>query len=112
MSFRSQIVAGFFWTAGGRLLSQVFSWVITIIVMRLLSPADYGLLAIATFFVGLFGLIGEAGLGAAVVQTRAVNVPFLRCVFAAVILINGTLFCLLFTTAGLASDIFGELDLT
>ena len=44
-------------------------------------------------------------------QARVVDVPYLRCVFAAVILLNGNVFCLLFTTAGLVSDIFGEPDL-
>ena len=34
-----------------RLLGQVLTWAITIVVIRLLSPNDYGLLAMATVFV-------------------------------------------------------------
>ena len=51
VSLRAQVISGFRWVAGMRLISQVFAWAVTIVVIRLLSPVDYGLLAMATVFI-------------------------------------------------------------
>ena len=40
----TQVLSGFRWTATVRLLSQVITWAITLVVIRLLTPTDYGLL--------------------------------------------------------------------
>ena len=47
MSLRNQVLAGLKWTVLGRLASQMVTWAITIYVIRLLSPEDYGLMALA-----------------------------------------------------------------
>lgn len=64
------LVRGLAWTGAVKWLSQLFSWFSTIIVARLLSPEDYGIVAMAGVFVGLIGLLNEFGLGAAVVALR------------------------------------------
>lgn len=66
MSFKSQIVAGQAWIAGATFLGLIVTWGITIIVMRILSPADYGLLAMVSLFVAFLSLMSTSSLGAAV----------------------------------------------
>ncbi len=88
MSLREQVISGLKWTASARLLGQLATWAITIVVMRLLTPADYGLLALATLFVGFLSLVSEIGLQDAVVQTKDLSTEELRSVFGAVILVN------------------------
>jgi len=56
MSLRSQALSGLRWSASVRLASQVFTWAITLVVIRLLTPADYGLLAMATVFVSFLAM--------------------------------------------------------
>jgi hypothetical protein len=68
MNLRHEILRGLYWTGGTRLLGQVVTWLITIVVIRLLTPDDYGLLALATLFVGFF-CSRRSGTGAALVQT-------------------------------------------
>jgi PST family polysaccharide transporter len=46
------------------------SWLCTVIVARLLSPADYGLIGMATVFIGLVMLVSEFGMGVAIVSLR------------------------------------------
>ena len=65
---REQVLTGLKWTAGGKLGAQVITWVITLIVMRLLTPEDYGLLAMASVFVAFMLMLSEAGLGPALIQ--------------------------------------------
>jgi PST family polysaccharide transporter len=52
---------------------QLGTWLITIFVMRLLSPVDYGLMGLATILLGFFGLINELGAIPAIIQRRQVD---------------------------------------
>ena len=58
------------WTAVAKWTTQVLSWASTIIVARLLVPADYGILGLALLVLGFFSLTGNLGLGAAVIHHR------------------------------------------
>jgi O-antigen/teichoic acid export membrane protein len=55
------------WTRGG---IQVISLTSTLFVARLLHPADYGLMALATVWTSIVALLAELGLGAAIIQFR------------------------------------------
>jgi hypothetical protein len=50
MSFRQKVLSGLYWTGSARLAAQVLSWATTLVVIRLLSPAEYGLIAMAMVF--------------------------------------------------------------
>lgn len=108
MNLREKVRSGLFWIGGGRLLSQLLTWAITIVVIRLLSPSDYGLLAMATVFMGLLALVAEAGLGPALVQARELDESTLRRSFGAVVIINFTLFAIQFAAAPLVARFFAE----
>ncbi len=56
------------WLALFKLVSQIFSWLSTIIVARLLLPDDYGLMEMATIFTGYAAMFSELGLGSAIIQ--------------------------------------------
>jgi teichuronic acid exporter len=56
MSLRKLVISGLFRAGGARLLGQAFTWTVTIAVMRLLSPEDYGLLAMAMVAVAFLNL--------------------------------------------------------
>ena len=108
MSLRSQALSGFRWTASVRLASQVITWSITIFVIRLLSPEDYGLLAMATVFVSFLAMFSELGLGAAVVHKSEVDEQVLRRVFGIVLLVHFSIAALLLITAPLVADFYDE----
>jgi teichuronic acid exporter len=108
MNFGSRIVAGLSWTAGGKFASQLVSWVITIYVMRILSPADYGLLAMATVLISTLSMLSDLGLSQAAVSAREVENRTLRLIFGLALLVNGTLYCLLFITAPMIAAFYAE----
>ncbi|MBB5018891.1 O-antigen/teichoic acid export membrane protein [Chitinivorax tropicus] len=111
-NLRSQVVSGLRWTAGARIVSQVFTWAMTIIVIRLLTPGDYGLLAMANIFVAFLMLMSEIGLGLSIVQADKVELPELRQIFGLVILSNMSLCVLLLVLAPLIASFFNEPRLT
>lgn len=67
------IVGGMAWTAGAKWSGQVVQWGTTLIVARLLTPADYGLVGMAAVILGLITLFSEFGLGTAVVAFHDLN---------------------------------------
>src|SRR4051812_40795759 len=65
-----RLVRAIAWTGGTMWFSQLFSWVTTIYVARILSPSDYGLFALAAVYLGLVALISELGIGSAIIVLR------------------------------------------
>src|SRR5271156_1977465 len=58
------------WGAAARWASQIVSWASTIVVARLLTPYDFGLVGMAGLYVQLALLISQAGIGDAVIALR------------------------------------------
>lgn len=61
-------VSGVLWTSAGRYAVQMVSWASSLLVARLLQPADYGIANMAWVFVGLAQILAELGIGTVVVQ--------------------------------------------
>lgn len=108
MTMRAQVMSGIKWTAGAKICGQLCTWAFTLIVMRLLSPADYGLLAMATVFVAFLLMMAEAGLGPALVQKEQLEQSQLGQVFGIVILVNLFLLLLLNLLAPAIAQFFRE----
>lgn len=64
------LVHGVSWTGGVKGVGLLISWASTILVARILSPEDYGLVAMAAIYLGLTTLVTDFGLGAAIVALR------------------------------------------
>lgn len=58
------------WNALARWISQVLSWVSTIIVARLLTPYDYGIVGMASLYLNLAMYVSQAGIGDAIIALR------------------------------------------
>jgi O-antigen/teichoic acid export membrane protein len=58
------------WNAVARWISQVLSWVSTIIVARLLTPYDYGIVGMASLYLNLAMYVSQAGIGDAIIALR------------------------------------------
>lgn len=112
MSFKNTVLSSLRWTLFAKFGSQLVSWACTLVVMRLLHPDDYGLMAMATALIALCVLINEMGLGQAVVQAKTIATQELKQVFGLVVLINGSLSALLCLTAPAVAAFFGEPRLT
>jgi len=69
-SLTRAFAGGIAWTASARWSAQAVSWGATLVVARFLSPADYGLVAMATVFIGLVAIVNEFGVGMTVVTLR------------------------------------------
>ena len=64
------LVRAIAWNAAARWTSQVFSWVSTIVVARLLTPYDYGLVGMASLYLNLAQYVSQAGISDAIIAMR------------------------------------------
>lgn len=108
MGLRAKVLSGLRWIAVARISTQLISWASTVVVVRLLQPEDYGLIAMAVIFISFCQLINELGLGAAIVQKEELTENNLRQVFGLVLMLNGTLFILLCAGSPLMAAFFDE----
>lgn len=112
MSLGEKITSAFRWEAGAKLAGQIISWVMTIIVIRLLSPEDYGLMAMAVIFIEFLMLVNELGLSAVLVQRSDLDKDTERQIFGLVIIVNSVFFILIFSSAPLIASFFDEEQLS
>ena len=96
------------WLIAFTTVSQAVSWVSTLIVARLLVPADYGLMAMATILTGYVQVFYTMGIGSAIVQRREVTDDELSSVFWALLFWGTALGSLCFALAYPTVAIFDE----
>jgi teichuronic acid exporter len=70
---KRQVVYGLQWSILSKGLTQIFSWVSTFMVLRMLTPDDYGLVAIAMVFLSLITIFTTNGLVLALVSQQQRN---------------------------------------
>lgn len=67
---RKKVFLGFFWKFSEQISSQLVSFIISIILARLLSPSDYGIVAIVNVFIIIANVFVTSGLGTALIQKK------------------------------------------
>jgi teichuronic acid exporter len=112
VDIRAKVMSALRWSAAARFLGQAVSWAITILVIRLLSPGDYGLMAMAMVLVSFLVLLNTLGLDAVLVQDKTLDEPMRRKVFGVVVVVNFLFFLLLFFGAGTVAGFYREPMLT
>jgi len=70
LPLRTRVARSIFWLAWSRGVAQLLSFATTVLVARILVPADFGVMALAGMFIATAGLLAEMGLGGAIVQFR------------------------------------------
>lgn len=68
--FKQQLLSGVFWTTVQMLVNRSFSFIIKLILARVLFPEDYGIIGMAVVFTSIIGVFNEMGLGAALIQRK------------------------------------------
>jgi len=105
-------VRGFAWQASTKLFVQIFSWVSTIWVARLLTPDDYGLVAMSGLVVGIFIMLATTGFAAGIVNRVNIGKAELDTVFWLSIGLGFGLYTIIFFIADAVADFYEEDELS
>lgn len=96
---KSKIFSGLLWKFGERITAQIISLVVSIILARLLSPDEYGAVAIVMIFITIANVFVSSGFGNALIQKKdADNLDF-SSVFYINIIIGIILYFIIFVIA-------------
>lgn len=69
-SLKSKTISGLLWKFAERIGAQAITFVLSIILARLLSPSDYGAIAILLIFITIADVFVNAGFGSALIQKK------------------------------------------
>ncbi len=109
---KEQFAKGTVWKLLERFSARGISLVISVVLSRLLSPNDYGLIALTTVFTNLSEILIDAGFGTALIRKKEVDDDDYSCVFTISCLISVVLYFFLFFTAPLIANYYNKLELT
>jgi len=70
---KKNTLSGVVWRFGERAIAQVISLVVSLILARILSPDEYGTIAIITIFITIANVFADSGLGTSLVQHQNTN---------------------------------------
>lgn len=93
---KTRTISGLIWQYAEKCGAEVIQFVVSIIIARILSPSDYGLIGLITVFISVAGVFVSSGLGQALVQRKEIDNKDYSTVFfyslAFSVLIYGILF--------------------
>ena len=105
-------IRGVRWTFLGFASTRLLTFVTTVVLARLLVPSDFGLLALASFSIGVFGIVSDFGLWAALVLRPDFDRRAEGTVLTTMVTTRAVLCVLIIGFAQVADDIFREPRLT
>jgi O-antigen/teichoic acid export membrane protein len=109
MSFKSSVITSLLWKFLERVGTQGVQFIVAIVLARLLSPADFGLIALVTVFVAIANVFVQSGLNTALIQKKdADNLDF-STVFYSCLTLACLLYILLFFGAPLIASFYNDL---
>lgn len=110
-SLGSQAARGVAWTGAGQIARQLIQIGGQLVLVRLLAPGDFGLLAMAMFFIGIGQLLADFGIGSAIVQDRTTDPVALSSCFWLNLALAGALALLVLACAPLIGRFYLRPDL-
>ncbi len=108
MTFKNTILNNLRWIIFAKFGSQLIIWGSTLLVMRVLQPEDYGIIAMATILVGLLSMVNEMGLGQAIVQADEISDYKIQQCYGLIVLVNSSIYILLYLLSPLVSSFFND----
>ncbi len=111
MSLKKQAISGVKWTGIQQIGMSVIGFVISVILARLLSPEEFGLIAMIIVFVGIGNILLNAGMGASLIRTENLTEVDFSTVFFFNLFISILLYILLFFFAPYVALFYNQPEL-
>ena len=104
----ARIRSAVIWRSGSQIVGQLVMWSSTFLVLRLLTPGDYGLFAMTQVVVGLAQLMNGYSFASSLVQAETLDTKRAGQVFGFLIVMNGAIAIAQFIAAPYAAEYFHQ----
>lgn len=111
-SLKNKTVKGTVWSSLDAFLGQGITFLVGLVLARLLSPEEYGLIAIITIFISVFNSIVDSGFSNALIRKQDATEADYNTVFYTNLAISAVLSTALFFGAPRIADFFSRPQLT
>lgn len=111
-SVKKQTISGAIWKFTERISAQLISFVVSVILARLLAPDDYGLIALVFVFTTFCDKLLIAGFATSLIQKKTADDKDFSSVLYFSIAAAFVLYVLLFLGAPLITDFYTKFDRT
>lgn len=111
-SLKNKTIKGVGWSAADALLGQGVTFIVGLVLARLLSPDEYGLIGICLIFTTVLNGIVDSGFSNALIRKKEVTDEDYNTMFTTNMAISIILYVLLFVSAPFVSDFFHRVELT
>lgn len=106
------VISNFLWRFAERCGAQLVTFIVSIVLARILSPNDYGTIALVTVFITILQVFIDSGLSTALIQKKDADDLDFSSVFYFNLIVCIILYLLMFYSAPYIAKFYNDLSLT
>lgn len=110
-NLRSKTVKGVGWSFTDNIANQGISFVVGLVLARLLSPEEYGLIGVILIFIGISNSLVDCGFSNALIRKNTTTDTDYNTVFIVNMAVSIVLFLILWMAAPAIAKFFGQFQL-
>lgn len=110
-TIKEEMVKGVMWSAVGKYSGVIVQLIITAVLARLITPEEFGVVAIATVLIAFLTIFSDLGLGAAIIQRQDFGKKEYDSIYAFSIYLGIFLSLVLFFSSPLIAAFYDSLPL-
>lgn len=111
-SDKNSVVINFIWRFAERCGAQLVTFIVSIVLARILSPEDYGQIALITVFTTIMQVFVDSGLGLALIQKKDADDLDFSSVFYFNFAVCSVLYAVMFVAAPFIASFYKDTTLT
>lgn len=108
MEQRNGVISNIVWKLAERMTAQIVTFIVSIILARLLDPSHYGIIAMVMVFITIANVFVQDGLGSALIQKKNADELDFSSVLIINIIFSMFLYFILFITAPYITCFYGK----
>lgn len=105
---KKKVIASLFWKMSEGLSTQVLGFIVSLVLARLLSPSDYGIIGLITIYINISTIFITGGFGNALIQKKEIDDGDLSSVFYIYLVFSTFFYLVLFFSAPYIAAFYGK----
>lgn len=110
-NIKNKVFEGLFWKFSERIIAQLITFVVSIVLARILSPNEYGTIALVMVFIALADVFVSSGFGNALIQKKNSDDVDFSSVFYFNIVFSIIIYLLLYLCAPIIASFYSRAEL-
>ena len=111
-SVRDQVFSGMFWKFAERISAQLVSFIVSVVLARILVPEAYGIVAMVMVFINIANVFVTSGFSNALIQKKDADETDFSTIFYCSFAVSVVLYGVLFFTAPFIAGFYQTEELT